>query len=42
MIFARMGTKSRERLYGLEVRAAAALAAEARKIADRLACEAWT
>ena len=37
-----MGTKSRETLYGSSVRAAAARAAEARKQADRLACEAWS
>ena len=36
-----MGTKSRETIYGASVRAAAERAAEARKIADRLACEAW-
>src|SRR4051794_17963292 len=36
-----MGTKSRESLYGASVRAAAEQAAEARKTADRLACEAW-
>lgn len=32
-----MGTKSRESIYG----AAAEQAAEARKQADRLSCEAW-
>jgi hypothetical protein len=37
-----MGTKSRESLYGFSVRHAAEQAAEARKVADRLACEAWT
>ena len=37
----RMGTKSRESIYGASVRAAAEQAAEARKTADRLACEAW-
>ena len=37
-----MGTKSRDRLYGTSVRMAAERAAEARKQADRLACEAWT
>ena len=37
----RMGTKSRETIYGASVRAAAERAAEARKEADRLACEAW-
>jgi hypothetical protein len=36
-----MGTKSRESIYGASVRAAAERAAEARKEADRLACEAW-
>jgi hypothetical protein len=36
-----MTTKSRERIYGASVRAAAERAAEARKEADRLACEAW-
>ena len=36
-----MGTKSRETIYGASVRAAAGQAAEARKTADRLACEAW-
>jgi hypothetical protein len=36
-----MGTKSRETIYGASVRAAAERAAEARKTADRLACEAW-
>jgi hypothetical protein len=36
-----MGTKSREAIYGASVRAAAEQAAEARKTADRLACEAW-
>jgi len=34
-----MGTKSRETVYGASVRAARA--AEARKQADRLTCEAW-
>jgi hypothetical protein len=37
----RMGTKSRESIYGASIRAAAEQAAEARKTADRLACEAW-
>ncbi len=37
-----MGTKSRDRLYGSSVRIAAARAAEARRQADKLACEAWT
>jgi len=36
-----MGTKSRESIYGASVRAASEQAAEARKTADRLACEAW-
>jgi ribosomal protein S27E len=36
-----MGTKSRETIYGGSVRASAERAAEARKAADRLACEAW-
>jgi hypothetical protein len=36
-----MGTKSRETIFGASVRAAAEQAAEARKRADRLACEAW-
>ena len=36
-----MGTKSRETIYGGSIRAAAERAAEARKDADRLACEAW-
>jgi hypothetical protein len=36
-----MGTKSRESIYGASIRAAAARAAEARKVADQLACEAW-
>ena len=36
-----MGTKSRESIYGSSVRASAERAAEARKQADRLACEAW-
>jgi hypothetical protein len=36
-----MGTKSRETIYGASVRAAAEQAAEARRQADRLACEAW-
>ena len=36
-----MGTKSREAIYGASIRAAAEHAAEARKTADRLACEAW-
>ena len=36
-----MGTKSRESIYGGSIRAAVELATEARKTADRLACEAW-
>jgi hypothetical protein len=36
-----MGTKSRETLYGSSIRPSAERAAEARKQADRLACEAW-
>jgi hypothetical protein len=36
-----MGTKSRETIYGTSVRHAAEVAADARKNADRLACEAW-
>jgi hypothetical protein len=36
-----MGTKSRETIYGSSIRAAAERAKEARKEADRLACEAW-
>ncbi|MBR0778748.1 hypothetical protein JQ625_28310 [Bradyrhizobium diazoefficiens] len=36
-----MGTKSRESIYGASVRAVAEQAAEARKRADRLACDAW-
>ncbi|SPP93170.1 conserved protein of unknown function [Bradyrhizobium vignae] len=37
----RMGTKSRESIYGASVRASTERAMEARKVADRLACEAW-
>lgn len=37
-----MGTKSRESIYGASVRAKAERAAEARKDADQLACQAWT
>jgi hypothetical protein len=40
-ILSRMGSKSRETIYGASVRAAAERAAEARKQADRLAVEAW-
>ena len=36
-----MGTKSRETIYGASIRASAERAAESRKQADRLACEAW-
>ena len=36
-----MGSKSRETIYGGSVRAAVERATEARKQADRLACEAW-
>ena len=36
-----MANKSRESIYGASVRAAAEQAAEARKSADRLTCEAW-
>src|SRR5215208_6858628 len=36
-----MGNKSREAVYGTSIRVAAERAAEARKVADRLACEAW-
>ena len=36
-----MGTKSRETIYGASIRASAQRAAEARKEADKLACEAW-
>jgi hypothetical protein len=36
-----MGTKSRESIYGASIRAAAERATEARKDADKLACEAW-
>ena len=41
-ILSAMGTKSRDRLYGSSVRIAAARAAEARRQADKLACDAWT
>jgi hypothetical protein len=37
----RMGTKSRESIYGSSVRHSAERAAEARREADRLACIAW-
>jgi len=36
-----MGIKSRESIYGSSIRASAQRAREARKKADRLACEAW-
>jgi hypothetical protein len=36
-----MTTKSRNSLYGASVRAAAERARDARRVADRLACEAW-
>ena len=36
-----MSTKSRNRIYGISVRAAAERAPAARKDADKLACEAW-
>ena len=36
-----MSTKSREYIYSSSIRASAERAAEARKQADRLACEAW-
>jgi hypothetical protein len=36
-----MTTKSRESIYGSSIRAAAEREIEARKEADRLACEAW-
>src|ERR1700722_14809379 len=36
-----MGTKSRETLYGASIRHSAKRAAETRKEADRLACDAW-
>jgi len=36
-----MSTKSRESIYGSSIRASAERAHEARKVADRLACEAW-
>jgi hypothetical protein len=36
-----MGTQSRDRLYGTSARMAAQKAAEARREADKLACEAW-
>ena len=36
-----MSTKSRESIYGTTIRMSAERANEARKEADRLACEAW-
>lgn len=36
-----MSTKSRESIYGSSIRASTERAAEARKVADHLACEAW-
>ena len=36
-----MSTKSRDRMYGADVRISAQRAAAARKDADKLACEAW-
>ena len=36
-----MGTKSRESIYGSSIRASAERAKEARRQADKLACEAW-
>jgi hypothetical protein len=36
-----MTTKSRESIYGASIRASAERAKEARKEADRLACQAW-
>src|SRR6266481_990586 len=38
---ANMGTKSRDYIYGSTIRATAERAKEARKEADRLACQAW-
>jgi hypothetical protein len=40
-ILCRMGSKSRETIYGASIRAAAERATEARKDADRLGVEAW-
>ena len=39
--YANMGTKSRDYIYGSTILATAERAKEARKEADRLACEAW-
>jgi len=36
-----LGGKSRETIYGASARAAAERAAEARKQADRMTCDAW-
>jgi hypothetical protein len=36
-----MSTKSRQSIYGASIRASAERAKEARKEADKLACEAW-
>jgi hypothetical protein len=36
-----MSTKSRQSIYGASIRASAERAAEARKEADKLACQAW-
>jgi hypothetical protein len=36
-----MGSKSRESIYGASVRAAAEQARDARRVADKLTCEAW-
>src|SRR6204780_2277949 len=36
-----MSSKSRESIYGTTIRMSAERAKEARKVADRLACEAW-
>ena len=38
---ANMGTKSRDYIYGSTIRATAERAKQARKEADRLACQAW-
>jgi hypothetical protein len=40
-ILSRMGTKSSETLCGASIRAATERATEARKEADKLACEPW-
>jgi hypothetical protein len=36
-----MGTKSKESIYGSSIRASVERAREARREADRLACDAW-